>query len=251
MGATYYIVIAILIIIGFIMKKKKIKDIKLFNFSIFNILIILYIITIIIIEFIIPIPTYYIKPKDEIFIEKIIEKEMRRANIEYDIRTLEVVNQFFGKYNQLYFCKYEVNGVEEARMFDFKRNILGSLKPSHDFSKSKVILKSEKDDGLNFRIIGDGFARFFISYGYSNNPDVFKNYGVNKYNVVNLNLESYYMIISRTDNLELLYLAIYAIILFIIIRIKSKKENKISTYRLVILSRKKINVLEVEYFIQE
>ena len=249
MGLIYYIVIAALIIIGLILKKKMIKDIKFFNFSFITVFIVIYITMIIIKEFIIPIPTYYIKAKDELFIETIIKNEMRRSNIEYDPGTIEVVNQFIGKYNQLYLSKYEVNGVEEARMFDFKQNIFGNLKPSNDFSKSKVILKSVKDDGFNFRRIGDGFARFFIYYGYANNSEVFNSYWVNKYNKVSLNPESYYMIIERTDGFYLLYLLIYSIIFLIIINRKTKEENKKETYRVTVLSWKKLKILEVEYFV--
>lgn len=249
MGVTYFIIIAALVIMGLIFKKKNIKDIKLFNFSFSTVFILIYIITIIIIEFIIPIPTYYIKAKDEPYIETIIKNEMIRSNIKYDTGTIEVVNQFIGKYNQLYLSKYEVNGVEQARMFDFKQNIFGNLKPSHDFSESKVILKSEKDDGFNFRRIGDGFAKFFIHYGYANNLENFDSYWVNKYNKVSLNPESYYMIIERTDGFDLLYLLIYSIILFIIIQRRAKEENKKGTYRETVLSWKKLKILEVEYFV--
>lgn len=249
MKLFYFIFILFLIIVGLIMKKKNIKDIIFLNFSIFNILIVIFITVIVIIELIIPIPTYYIRPKEEYFIETIIESEMIATGIKYDTGTLRIVNQFLAKFNQLYFATYEVNGVEEARMFHFKENVFGNLKPSQDFSESKVILKSEKDDGLHYRGVNDGFAKFLVNYGYANNPEVFNNPRVNKYNFSNLNPESYYLIINRTDDFGLLFSTIRLIILLIILNWKAKKENKLDTYTVAIVPGKKLNILEIEYFV--
>lgn len=249
MEIMHTILIVIIVIIGFIFKKKKIKDIKILKISFSIIFIILYVGSILLIEFIIPIPSYYIKAKNETYIENIIEKEMTKSNIEYDSGTLKVVNQFFGKYNQLYFGQYENEGIEEARMFDFKVNIFGNLKPSHDFSESEIISKTKEDDTMNFRRFREGLAAFSISYGYANNPEEFKNYGVNKYNSVDLNPESYYFIVERFDGFEFLYLIVYSLVLLSIIYIKSKKEDKLATYKVTKLEVKGRKIVEFEYFL--
>lgn len=248
MGVTHNIIIVSMLILGFIFRKKKIKDVKIFNVSIVSVFIFIYLTIIIIVEFILPIPTYYINPKEELYIETIIENEMTRSNIEFDKGSLEIVNNFHGKYNQLYFSKYEVNGLEEARMFDFKQNIFGNLKPSHDFSESKIILKSGKDNDLNFRGIGDGLASFFISYGYNNSGERFEGYVVNKHNIMDLNPESYYLIVERVDGHGLLFLLLYIILFVIIIYKRIKEENKLKTYRETKIEWRKLKVLEVEYF---
>lgn len=188
-----------LIFMGLIFKKKKIKDIKIFNLSVPYTILLTWLLVVVIVDYVIPLPTYYIKDKNEKYIENVIETEMTNSNIIYDKDTVKVVDQFIGKFNQLYFCSYEVDGKEEARMFDFKANIFGDLKPKYDFSKSKVILKDEIDDGMNFRRFGDDISAFHTAYGYANNPEVLANKTFGNFVVKSINLESYYLYTERID----------------------------------------------------
>lgn len=243
-----YLFIISLVVIGLIFKKNNIKDIKFYKISIITIMVIVYISVLIIVEFVVPIPTYYIKAKDSYgYIEDVIQEEMIKSNIDHDKASLKVVNQFIGKYNQLYLSSYEVNGEEEARMFDFKVNIFGNLKPSHEFSESKVILKEELDDGSNYRIITDGMSAFYIRYGYANNPEQFKNRGVGEFVVRSINPEGYYMLARRNDDWSPFgwELIIWAIGL-LIIRLKEKK--KLSYSETKFFGKKKFP-FEIEYYI--
>lgn len=158
----YYIFVIILFSISIIFKVKNIKDIKIFKISIVTLIGVTYLLGIFVDLFILPLPTYYIKAKEEFQIERIIEKEMLQSEIEFDMGTVSIINCFLGKYNQLYLCRYENGGAEEIRMFDFKQNILGNLRPAHDFGESKVILRGETDTRHNFRSIQEGFGTYYI-----------------------------------------------------------------------------------------
>lgn len=233
-------------IVGFILKGKKIKDVKIFKISIITIMGIVYISAIIIVEFIIPLPTYYIKPKDYRYIENIIEDEMTKSNIIHDKDSVKIRDQFIGKYNQLYLTSYEVDGQEEARMFDFKVNIFGNLKPKHDFSESAIILKDELDDGRNYRIIADGIPAFYIEYGYANNPEEFKNRGVGEFVVGSINPDEYYLLAKRDDDWSPIQLRFG--ILFIALFVMYKMEKKRSFYSETKFIGKKRFPYEVEYY---
>lgn len=245
MAVFHFIFIIAIFIIGLILKSKKIKDIKFHKISIFYILIILYIlVTLIDLAIIIPFPNYYIKSKDHRYIETIIEDEMTKSNIEYDQGSLIVVNRFIGKYNQLYLSTYEVDGEERARMFDFDVSIFGNLKPSYDFIESNVILKDELDDGINYRIVRDGIPSFYISYGYSNNPEEI-NYSVGKFVVQEIKPEGYYIIVTRDDawspfGFELIFFGILLTVMHI-------KEKKKLTYTETKVIGKFL--FEIEYFV--
>ena len=248
MDILYVLFIVSIFSIGFYFKSKKIKDIKLHNISILHILGILYLSIVIIIVYIVPIPSYYIKHKENRYIEEVIETEMTRSNILYDKDSLKVVNRFIGKYNQLYISTYEFDGEEQARMFDFKVNIFGDLKPSHDFSDSKVILKDELNDEHNYRIIRDGIPAFYITYGYSNNEEEeINNYVVGKFVVNNINPEGYYIVVTRNDDwspfgIEIIIFAI----LLIAVTIRDKKKLTYSETKLV----SKWNIpFEIEYYL--
>lgn len=238
--------IVLIFTVGFIFKNKKIKDIKFHKISIITIMGAIYISTIIIVEFIVPLPSYYIKPNDYRYIENIIEDEMTNSNIIHDKDTVKIRNQFIGKYNQLYLCTYEINGQEEARMFDFKVNIFGNMKPKHDFSESEVVLKDELDDGRNYRIIADGIPAFYIRYGYANNPEEFKDGRVGKFVVEKINPDEYYLLAKRDDDwsaFQLRYGFIF-IALFIIYKLEKKRSFYSETK---FLGKKKIP-FEVEYY---
>lgn len=247
--------VILLIIVGLIYKRKKIKAIKLFNIDIIYLTLIGFCVHIFIINFILPIPSYYIKAKDEFIIEEIIENEMIDSGIEFDRRSLRIINSFLGKSNQLYLCRYENDGIEEARMFDFKQNFLGDLKPARDFSLSTIILREDNEDpdrrNSGYRLIREGVVTYSISYGYSAEP-TFKGARISDFRINSLNPEGYYLTVERINNTnQLIAFIIYSSVLLLIAILAHRKEKKKEFYTVVKIKGKKRNILVIEYFEKE
>lgn len=242
----------LLIIIGLIYKRKKIKAIKLFKIDIIYLALIGFCLHTFVVNFILPIPSYYIKAKDEFIMEAIIEREMIDSGIEFDRRSLRIINSFLGKSNQLYLCKYENKDIEEVRMFDFKQNFLGNLKPAREFNLSKIVLKEKGKDldqrNGGYRLIREGMAYYFVNYGYSTEP-IFIDAKIDDFRINSLNPEGYYLNVERVNNTnELLAFTIYSFIYTIIIIYAYIKEKKKDFYKVVKIEGKKRDVLVIEYF---
>lgn len=247
--------IILLIIIGLIYKRKKIKSIKLFNIDIIYLALIGFCLHMFTVNFILPIPSYYIKAKDEFIMEEIIEREMIDSGIEFDRRSLRIINSFLGKSNQLYLSRYENDGIEEARMFDFKQNFLGNLKPSRDFNLSAIILREDNEDpdlhNSGYRLIREGIATYFVSYGYGSEP-IFKDAEISDFRINSLNPEGYYLTVERINNTNQLFaFIIYSLSLLLIAILAHKAEKKKEFYTVVKIQGKKRDVLVIEYFEKE
>lgn len=247
--------IILLIIVGLIYKGKKIKAIKLLNIDIIYLVLIGFCLHLFTVNFILPIPSYYIKAQDDFIMEGIIEKEMIDSGIEFDRRSLRIINSYLGKSNQLYLCRYYNDGIEEARMFDFKQNILGNLKPARDFNLSTIILRENNEDlgrsNSGYRLIREGVATYFINYGYSTEP-IFKDAKINDFRINSLNPEGYYLNVERINNTnQLISFIIYSSVLFLIAILAHKKEKKKEFYKVVKIQGDKREILVIEYFVEK
>mgnify|MGYP000869494183 CR=1 FL=1 len=170
--------------------------------------------------------------------------EMSKYGINYDIGSLRIINSFIGKYYQVYLCKYKNDGIEEVRLFDFRQNIFGHLKPAHDFSKSRIIDK----DYRTFRLVNDGFASYYVTYGHAEGESIYEDLGVGKFKIGNLNPEGYFILVERYNPRKTGYWFIKTLIFGAIIAYRIKEDRKREYYTVTKLSWKQLNVLVVEYY---
>lgn len=228
-------------ILGLIFSIKKIKSARLFNISIINILIVIYFLVILIMKYIVPLPSYYIK-SENIMIGRIIESEMTNSNIQHDEYSTKIIGHFLGKYNRLYLFKYENNGVEEARMFDFKSDIFGNLKPASDFKNSHNILIEDTDDYNNSRFIKEGLSTFRIRYGYDTDP-IIKNTRMENFKVPSLHPGGYYLNVEMYKDSNISSFIFILALVFIVYREYKSDVGE----RTVIIKGKNKDILSVEY----
>lgn len=244
MDMWYLIFLVTMLILSLVYYAKNIKDIKIFRISLPILIAVIFALIILAEQFILPLNSYYIKAKDEIYIERIIMNEMSKSGINYDTGSFKIINSFIGKYHQLYLCKYENDGVEEVRLFDFRQNIFGHLKPAHDFSKSKIIDK----DYHSFRFVNDGFASYYVTYGHAEGESIYEDLGVGKFKIGNLNPEGYFILVERYNPRKTGYWFIKTLIFGAIIAYRIKEDRKREYYTVTKLSWKQLNVLVVEYY---
>lgn len=134
---------------------KGIKVVRVFGFELFVSLLMSLCLLVIIMQFILPIPQYYIKQQGKIdrnayiaeySLNKILEDEAHKAGIQLDKGTFKIIESYGLNFNHLFLCTYQVNGEEEARLFHFEKNIFGNMKPKYTLSESTNLIKKSKDN---------------------------------------------------------------------------------------------------------
>lgn len=213
-------------------------------------LLLFFVLTVFIGEYIIPLPSYYIKAKDEVYMENIIMNEMDKANISYESNDFKIINYFLGKNNQLYLCQYEHDGMVEARMFHFKRNVFGHLKPAYDFSKNSPIKKGDEDTRYASQLVSEGLSRFHITYGYRGESEepLNTNLVLGKFMTNALYPEGFYMLPERDHSPMDPYSWLRLIIFLIVIAISFLRERKLILHTEIIIPGKRVNVLKIIYY---
>lgn len=224
--------------------RKGIKAIKIVKIDLIYITALVFFLLYFIIFHLVPINSYYIKEENyssaefsspSLMTDRIIEDEMDINDISYDEGSLRIMGAFEGKTKLIFMTQYTNQGKKEVKIFEFDRNIFGNLKPSIDFKDLKTIEESE-EDSIYGSVINDGLAQFLVNFGFQNyNPDI-----------VGLSPEGYFFYSERIDRWKLTDFLLIGLMFLIILY--SKKEK---TYTKVIMSTKKIDIIEIEYLIKD
>lgn len=204
-----FILFLILLIIASIRKLIGAKTIRFFGFELFRLLTVVLLISLLAAVFILPIPQYYIKgngmlpSSDEaaaFSLNKILEREAKKAGIEFDEGSFQILDSYGMNLHHLFLCSYRVDGGEDVRVFQFEKNIFGNMKPREPLNKSYILQKSSNVDDYYHDYISDGiFGGYLVTAGYAAKNTVLKNYQLNHFYIEQLHPSGYFLWVELAD----------------------------------------------------
>lgn len=200
MRGIYLIILLFILVLSIIYKINDIKSIKIFGFELSFILLSTLLLTFLLGEFILPIPQYYIKhqpsdtsmTKEENSLNNILEEEALKSGIDFDSGSFEINDSYGTHFNHLFLCSYEINGLEEVRLFHFEKNIFGNMKPKHSLNDAFIITKEDNDFYQTYMedsILGG----YLVTAGFASESTILKNYQLNQFRMGQLHPTSYFL----------------------------------------------------------
>lgn len=226
----------LIFIVAIAFKVKDIKVVRIFGFELISLLFCLLAALFIIGEVLLPAPQYYIKHgiSNELTLNKILEQETIKSGIKFDGGSFRILDSHGMHFNHLFLCSYEIDGIEEVRIFHFEKNIFGNMKPKYPLNGNNVIMKSNNWDDFYCSNVKDGiFADYALTAGFGT-PKSESIYRINKYTMDGIQPSGYFMWIEMTREtwkFELMKIGLYAGVVYIMSKFQTEKREPIKFYR--------------------
>ena len=240
-----WIYILYLLFLAFYMVKiLGLRTMRVFGIELFGFLLIVLILTLITIEIVLVMPQYYIKhqafsdnfePRSKFSLNRILEHEVKKAGIDFDDGSFEILDSHGMSFNHLFLCSYRINGKEEVRILPFEKNIFGDMKPKYPLSETyNMIPQSNNRDDYYYDYVEDGIlGGYLVTAGYASENTVVENYQLNHFYIDQIHPSNYFLWVELVKEPWKSELAKFALILlggYLVSYLNSKNRVPIKFY---------------------
>jgi len=184
------------------------EHVRVFGCSLLHILLCLLVLALLLGQIILPMPSYYIKHQDntrtdassmnaKFSLNKILEEEAEKSGIEFDKGSFKVIDSYDMNFNKLFLYSYQIEGKEQARIFQFEKNIFGNMRPKYSFKDAYITPEDGKNDSPYHVFVKDGiFGEYIIIAGYATEMTALENYELSDFIVDALHPSNYFMVVE-------------------------------------------------------
>ncbi|MGN9163794.1 hypothetical protein ACTNDY_00720 [Tissierellaceae bacterium HCP3S3_D8] len=241
----YISILLLILIFSIIYRLRDIKAIRVFGLELIGLLFSMFFLMAIVGEIFLPMPQYYIKhgrnkviegrdTVEEITLNEILEEEILKSGIEFDDKSLKILDSHGMHFNHLFLCSYKIEGEEEVRIFHFKKNIFGNMKPKYPLNQAYIISKENNGYDFYHSYVKDGiFAGYLVTAGFGSSSSKLINYKLNKYVMEKIEPDGYFMWIEMVKEpwkSMLVKWILYAALIFIVNRFQNEKREPVRFY---------------------
>lgn len=245
MAWIYIAILLLILVLLIIYKLKDIKIIRIFGFELIGLLFLMLFLIVIVGEIFLPMPQYYIKhgrnkviedlgTVEKITLNEILKEEILKSGIEFDDKSLKILDSHGMHFNHLFLCSYKIDGEEEVRIFHFKKNIFGNMKPKYPLNQAYIISKENNGDDFYHSYVKDGiFAGYLVTAGFESSSLKLINYKLNEYVMEKIEPNGYFMWIEMVKEpwkSILVKLILYAALIFIVNGFQNEKREPVRFY---------------------